>query len=141
MLFHPVTGISARLENDLERTFAAKAGRVATTEKQWRPAVDILEMEQAFHIYADLPGVDPKSVEIELENNTLTLKGERRLHAIKDAAGGHKHRERSSGEFVRRFSLPESADTEQITAKSELGVLEIRIPKQAHPGPRKIEVQ
>lgn len=146
LLFHPASNLAARIERDFERAVVSKAnevGRAAEREQVWQPAVDIVERDNAFHVYADLPGVDPKRVDIELENNTLSLKGERvtRTSDEPDASEAKGWLERVSGQFVRRFNLPDTVDPELITARSEFGVLEVIIPKRADLGPRKIEVQ
>jgi len=106
----------------------------------WRPAVDIREENDRFVIEADLPGVDPKDIEITMENGVLTLKGERRFE--KDASGdNYKRIERAYGVFYRRFSLPDSADPDKIEARGNNGVLEIILPKQEKVQPRRINVQ
>ncbi len=107
---------------------------------RWRPAVDIKEEEDRFVIYADLPGVDPKNIEITMEQGVLTLKGER-SEETKEEREGYKRVERVSGSFYRRFSLPDIADAERIEAKGKNGVLEITLPKQEKAQPRKITVK
>ena len=106
----------------------------------WRPAVDIKEEEDRFVIYADLPGVDPKDIEITMEQGVLTLKGER-SEETKEEHEGYKRVERVSGSFYRRFSLPDTADAERIEAKGKNGVLEITLPKLEKVQPRKITVR
>ncbi len=107
---------------------------------RWRPAVDIKEEEDRFVIYADLPGVDPKNIEITMEQGVLTLKGER-SEETKEEREGYKRVERVSGSFYRRFSLPDTADAERIEAEGKNGVLEITLPKQEKAQPRKITVK
>ena len=111
---------------------------VASTH--WRPAVDIKEEQERFLITADLPGVDPKDIEITMEDGVLTLKGERQSESTEEQTG-YKRVERFSGTFYRRFSLPESADADRIEAKGKNGVLEIVLPKLEKIQPRKIEVK
>jgi len=106
----------------------------------WRPAVDIKEEEDRFVIYADLPGVDPKDIEITMEQGVLTLKGER-SEETKEEREGYKRVERVSGSFYRRFSLPDTADAERIEAEGKNGVLEITLPKLEKLQPRKITVK
>ena len=110
-----------------------------TETKAWTPAVDISEDENRYLIRADLPGVDPKDIDVNLEADELTLRGERKEE--KEEKGKNWQRtERFHGEFYRRFRLPESADPEHIEAHSDKGVLEIVIPKQPKTQPRKIAV-
>lgn len=111
----------------------------AANSGTWQPAVDIREEQTQFVLYADIPGVDPQSIELEMEKGVLQLKGERRATAAAEE-GRLSHSERSAGTFQRRFALPDSADAEGITAHSGHGVLEVRIPKRTDAGPRRIPV-
>ena len=106
----------------------------------WRPAVDIKEEAGRFLITADLPGVEPKDIEITMDNGVLTIKGERKSE-VRDEKEGYKRVERVSGTFYRRFSLPDTADAERIEAKGNHGVLEVTLPKHEKVQPRKIEVK
>jgi len=115
----------------------AEGSSVATSD--WVPAVDIKEEKDSFVIVADIPGVDPKDIEVHMENGMLTIKGEKESEK-KEEREGYKRVERSYGSFYRRFSLPDTADAEKITAKSNNGVLEVRIGKQEQVQPRKISV-
>lgn len=107
---------------------------------RWSPAVDIKEEADRFLITADLPGVDPKDIEITMDNGVLTIKGERQSEA-REEKEGYKRVERVSGAFYRRFSLPDTADAERIEAKGKDGVLEVVLPKHEKVQPRKIEVK
>jgi len=117
-------------DNDEETNVATSA---------WTPAVDIREEETRFVIYADIPGVDPKDIEITMEQGVLTLRGERPLEEENERKL-YKRVERVRGTFYRRFGLPDTADAEKITASGKHGVLEVSIPKRAIAQPRKIEV-
>ena len=106
----------------------------------WRPAVDIKEEDNRFLIKADIPGVDPKDIEITMEDGVLTIKGER-VTEKDEKREGYRRVERSRGTFYRRFSMPDTADAEKIEAKGRDGVLEIVIPKQDKVLPRRIAVK
>jgi HSP20 family protein len=106
---------------------------------RWRPAVDIKEETDRFVIHADLPGVDPKDIDITMEGGMLTIKGERQSES-REETDGYKRVERVAGTFYRRFSLPDTADADRIGAKGKNGVLEVIIPKQEKVQPRKITV-
>ena len=106
----------------------------------WRPAVDIREENDRFVIIADLPGVDPKDIEITMEKGVLTLKGERSSDK-EETHEGYKRVERVRGTFYRRFSLPDSADADHIEAHGKNGILEIVLPKHEKVQPRKISVK
>ena len=116
------------------------ADRSSVATSAWTPAVDIKEEAQRYVITADVPGVEPKDIDITMENGVLTIKGERRSEASTDG-NGYKRVERSYGGFYRRFSLPDTADSEGISARSEHGVLEVVIPKKEALQPRRIEVK
>ena len=106
----------------------------------WRPAVDIHEEADRFVIEADLPGIDPKDIEITMEQGVLTIKGER-ISDKEETHEGYKRVERVRGTFYRRFSLPDSADADHIEAKGKNGVLEIVLPKLEKVQSRKIAVK
>lgn len=113
---------------------------IATTH--WTPAVDIAEKDDHFLIEADVPGVDPKEIEVSMENGYLTVKGERKSES-KEEKDGYSRIERSHGSFYRRFNLPETADSNSVSAKSKKGVLQIRVGKTEVAKPKiiKIDVQ
>ena len=106
---------------------------------QWAPHVDIKEEPGRFVILADIPGVDPKDIEVHMEKGILSIKGERKSESSAQGAGFTRV-ERSHGLFYRRFALPDSADAENITAAGKHGVLEISIPKKPETTPRRINI-
>lgn len=106
---------------------------------RWTPAVDIKEEQNQFVLMADIPGVEPKDIEITMENNVLIVKGERSQES-REEQNGYKRVERVYGSFHRRFSLPDTADADNISAKGENGVLVITIPKKEKAQPRRISV-
>ncbi len=114
-------------------------GRSDSIVSQWRPAVDVKEEDNRFVILADLPGVDPKDIEVTAESGMLTLKGERKTET-REEKDGYKKVERAQGAFYRRFSLPDGVAAEEIAANGKNGVLEISIPKQRKAQPQRIEV-
>ncbi len=105
----------------------------------WAPAVDIKEDKDRFVIIADVPGVDPKDIEVTMDNGMLTIRGERKQETEEDRQG-YRRVERVRGAFYRRFSLPDTADAERIEAHGKNGVLEIVLPKHEKLQPRKISV-
>lgn len=124
-----------RLQRDLDHY----VGSSPTSTANWAPAVDIRETAQGFELHADLPGVDPKDIEITMEKGALTIAGERQ---IETAEGTDERRtERVRGSFSRRFQLPDTADLERIEASSHHGVLIVRIPKKPDVQPRRIDIQ
>lgn len=108
--------------------------------RPWAPSVDILETENEMLLKADLPGVDMKDVDIQLENGTLTLRGERKFESEKKEGGYHRI-ERSYGSFARSFTLPETVDAEAVKADYKNGVLTVTLPKKELAKPRQIRVE
>ena len=107
---------------------------------QWAPRVDIREEDKRFVILADVPGVDPAGIDVSMDKSILTIKGERTIDS--DENGSKLTRqERVYGTFHRRFSLPESADADGISAHGKYGVLEISIPKKPETTPRRITIK
>ncbi|MGA9852824.1 MAG: Hsp20/alpha crystallin family protein [Gammaproteobacteria bacterium] len=136
-------GLMNRLHNEMNRLYRLDPGadgdaNVAATD--WVPAVDIKEEPNRFLIHADVPGVDLKDIEITMEDGTLTLKGERKSET-REESDGYRRVERISGQFFRRFTLPETADAEGVAAHGNNGVLEISIPKHEKAQPRRIAVK
>lgn len=111
----------------------------ANQERNWAPAVDIREEENHYLLSADIPGVNRENIEITLENGVLTLKGER---SGESGTNGKQYRrkERVHGTFMRQFTLPETVDTQNISATVKDGVLDVVIPKQAKPLPTRITI-
>jgi len=105
----------------------------------WIPRVDIHEEKDRFVVLADVPGVDPKDIDITAENGVLTVRGERRSQK-RETDNGYERVERVSGTFLRRFTLPKGANTESIKAKQTNGVLEVTIPKTPAVQPRRISI-
>lgn len=134
----------SQMQKDLNRVFESRYGDAAADNSNvvtshWAPAVDIKEEADRFVLYADLPGVDVKDIDITMEQGVLTIRGERKSETDVEKEG-YRRVERVRGTFYRRFSLPDSADAERIAASSRGGVLEVVIPKQAKTQPRRISV-
>ena len=106
---------------------------------QWMPLVDIREEADRFVLYADIPGVDPQDIEVQMDKGLLTIKGERSTESTSETER-YSRVERVHGSFHRRFALPDSADAEGITASGSNGVLRIVIPKKPESTPRRIQV-
>lgn len=133
-------GLRRDLLNEVSRYFersGADASSAATAD--WAPAVDIEEYADKFVLYADVPGIDPASIEVTLEKGVLTLAGQRE-QTVEQAGIERKRRERANGKFLRRFVLPDTADADAVSASGKNGVLQIVIPKRAQAQPRKITV-
>ena len=105
------------------------------TNRPWAPAVDIYETENELVLKADLPDVDLKDIDVRVENQTLTISGERKFET-NDSTKGYHRIERNYGSFVRSFSVPNSFDTENIGAEFKNGVLSVTLPKKEAAKPR-----
>jgi HSP20 family protein len=107
--------------------------------RAWAPAVDIFETENNIVMKAELPGVEPKDVEVRVEDNTLYLKGERKFE--KETKEENYHRiERSYGSFARSFALPNSIDAEKVAAEYKDGLLTLTLPKREEAKPKTIKI-
>lgn len=106
----------------------------------WSPAVDIKEKKDKYVVLADLPGVEKENIHISLEDNALTIKGERHYEKSEEKEG-FSRTERLQGQFFRRFMLPDTTDESKIQAKYKKGVLEVIIPKKESSKTRKIDVE
>ena len=127
--------------NEFNRLFDRTGSNDESTSAvaEWAPAVDIEEHADRYVLHADVPGVDPATIEITLENGVLTLSGSREK-TIEQKGVESRRIERIAGRFLRRFTLPESVDAENVKATGKHGVLEVVIPKREAAKPRKITV-
>jgi HSP20 family protein len=123
-------------QDTINRVFSDQAA----TARPWAPAVDILETENDLVLKADVPGVELKDIDIQIENGTLTLKGERKFEKEEQKKGYHRL-ERSYGSFVRYFTLPDTVDAEKVHADFSSGVLTVTLPKKEIAKPRSVKVQ
>ncbi len=110
------------------------------TGRPWSPAVDILETENELVLKADVPDVKLEDIDVRVENQTLSIKGERRFD--KELAENGYHRiERSYGTFVRSFAVPNSVDTEKVSADYKNGVLTVTLPKKEAAKPKQVKIE
>ncbi|XOV87193.1 MAG: Hsp20/alpha crystallin family protein [Pseudomonadota bacterium] len=131
-------GALNQLHRELARVFDDEPSNYETGN--WVPQVDIKETADSYVVVADIPGVSPSDVEVTLDRNVLTIRGSRSTESETEE-GGFKRRERTSGTFVRQFTLPQSVNEAAISAKANHGVLEITIPKGEGNKPRSIQVE
>jgi HSP20 family protein len=120
-----------RVSDEVERLFNEIIHRpwgFAGELRAWNPSVDLYETPEAFILEADLPGVDPHDVKVEVEGKTLILQGKRSFQR-NHSSETFFFQERSCGDFIRRIVLPESVDKEKITAEFKEGVLQVVLPK------------
>jgi HSP20 family protein len=133
------------LQDRMNRLFNESVGRMTGRNEEvfgghWIPAVDIFEEDSEFVVKAELPGMEIKDIDLQIQENILTLRGEKRLE--KEVEKEQYHRiERAYGTFQRSFTLPNIVDREKVKARFKEGVLEIRLPKQEQAKPKQIPVE
>ena len=128
------------VRGEMDRIFNRDANAYAETASDWVPLVDIKEGKDAYEVITDVPGVNPKDIDVSLEEGVLTIRGDRKSED-KDEGDGYTRTERVYGSFYRRFTLPETADAEHISAKTVHGVLKLHIPKKEKALPKRISVE
>ena len=141
--FRDLVGLQDRMNRLFDEAFRG-GGRAAQEDDwslggSWAPAVDIYEQEGNIVLKAELPGVDPKDVDVRVENNVLTLHGERKFDNEVKRESYHRV-ERTYGAFSRSFTLPNVIDTEKIKADYKDGVLRMMLPKKEEAKPKQISI-
>lgn len=127
--WHMMRQLQREMSNVFDRRISETDESLPVASCDWAPAVDIKEEDNRFVIMADIPGVDPKDIEVKMENGMLSISGERRAEHEEEKEG-YKRIERSYGSFLRRFTLPDTADADSISAKSKNGTLEVIVNKR-----------
>jgi HSP20 family protein len=143
-LARPESGVFGSLQREVDRLFDdfARSTLAMAGNGSLMPSMDITETEKEFVITAELPGLERKDVEISLEDNVLTIRGEKKSETKPDDKNKNVHvSERSYGVFYRVLELPTKVDPSSVQATMSKGVLKITIPKPARPESKKIEVQ
>ena len=142
--WEPVREISS-IQSEMNRLFNSffdtptGAGGNGATHRRWIPPMDLVETENDFVLKADLPGLSDDDVSIEVEDNVLTISGERKSEH-EERKEGYYRVERSFGRFSRSLTLPEGVDPEAVQASFEHGVLEVHVPKPEAKKPRKVAI-
>lgn len=137
--FRDMVSLREKMNRLFEDVFTGRGDDKELASSTWAPAVDIFETENELVMSAEVPGIDEKDIEIKLEDNTLTLKGERKFE--KETKEENYHRiERSYGSFYRAFTLPNSVDLDKIHAEHENGILKITLPKRQEIKPRNVKI-
>ena len=126
-------------ENQVRRLLEETMGEAETFG--WTPAVNVVENDDEMKLTAELPGVSPDDVDIEIENNVLSIRGEKKVEHEEREEGKFRIYERAYGEFTRSFTLPATVNAEKIAAEFENGVLTVHLPKTAEARGRRIKVE
>jgi HSP20 family protein len=143
--WEPVRELNS-LQQEMNRLFSSffdtptAGGNGGSYARRWIPAMDLVETDDEYVLTADLPGLGQEDINLEFEDNVLTLSGERNA-AHSERKEGYYRLERASGSFSRALTLPEGVDPEAVKATFDKGVLEVRIPKPEQRKPKKVAIQ
>src|SRR5579863_840565 len=139
--FEPFRDFSS-LQDRINRVFRESysgSQHDSLTTSSFAPAVDVYEDEHKVSLTIDVPGIDEKDIDVRVENNTLTVHGERKIEK-EEKEENYRRVERQYGSFTRTFTLPQTVDTENVSATYEKGVLKVTLPKKAEAKPKQIKV-
>jgi HSP20 family protein len=139
--WEPFRGLNT-LQEQVNRLFEDSVTRTRSSQAElasWAPAVDIFETENELVVKADLPDVQEKDIDVRVENNTLTIRGDRKFNN-EVHEDNYLRVERAYGTFTRSFSLPNTVNTEGIHAEYRSGVLSVRMPKREETKPKQIKI-
>lgn len=131
---------TASLMREMESLFRDFGERSSSRDQRLFPAVNVNHDADAFHLRAELPGFDVEALDLSVDQNKITLRGEREIPAERDDVSFHR-RERRAGTFARTITLPSDIDAERVEATYRHGVLAVTVPKAAEAKPRRIAVQ
>jgi HSP20 family protein len=127
------------IQNEMNRLFDFNLGRLSTPTSSWVPALDVFEDKDHVVVKAEMPGMEEKDIDINLEKNTLTIRGEKKFeNEVKEE--DYYHIERSFGKFQRSLELPSTVDASAVKATYKNGILEIRLPKKEEAKPKQIKI-
>jgi HSP20 family protein len=135
--FRSVNSLQEQFSRLFDTSFPGRSSESDLTT--WAPAVDIQETENELMLKADLPGIEEKDIDVRIENNTLTIRGDRKFEKQVNE-DNYLRVERSYGSFSRSFSLPNTINTEAINAEYKNGVLTVQMPKRAESKPKQVKV-
>jgi HSP20 family protein len=137
--FRDLITIREKMNRLFEDAVTSRGEEKDMMSSSWSPSVDIFETENELVLTAEVPGIDEKDIEIKLEDNTLTLKGERKFE--KETKEENYHRiERAYGSFYRSFTLPSYINQDKISAEHQNGILKVIMPKQTELKPRNVKI-
>ena len=140
--FEPFQGFSTlqdRINRAFRESYRGEGSDESLTTSSFAPAVDVYEDQHQVSLKIDVPGIDEKDIDVRVENNTLTVTGERKIEK-EEKEENFRRVERQYGSFTRTFTLPQTVDTENVAATYDKGVLKITLPKKAEAKPKQIKV-
>src|ERR1700682_5449058 len=137
--FREFSTLQDRMNRLFRDSYSSEGGNEALTTTNFAPPVDVYEDEHSVTLKIEIPGVDEKDVDVRIENNTLTVHGERKFEK-EEKEENHRRVERQYGSFTRTFNLPSTVDHENVQADYDKGVLKIKLAKEAEAKPEQIKV-
>jgi len=137
--FREFATLQDRINRVFRDSYSGTGQDEALTTSSFAPAVDVYEDEHKVSLKIEVPGIDEKDIDVRVENNTLTVHGERKIEK-EEKEENYRRVERQYGSFTRTFTLPTTVDTENVSANYDKGVLKITLPKKAEAKPKQIKV-
>ena len=137
--FREFSTLQERINRVFRESYGPEGRDESLTTSSFAPAVDVYEDEHNVTLKIEVPGIDEKDVDVRLENNTLTVHGERKIEK-EEKEENYRRVERRYGSFTRTFTLPTTVDSEKISANYDKGVLKVTLPKKAEAKPKQIKV-
>ncbi|HEY6339244.1 MAG TPA: Hsp20/alpha crystallin family protein [Candidatus Sulfotelmatobacter sp.] len=138
--FREFSTLQDRLNRLFRESYAGEGQEESLTTSSFSPAVDVYEDEHQVTLKIEVPGIDEKDIDVRVENNTLTVHGERKIEK-EEKEENYRRVERHYGSFTRTFNLPTTVDSEKVSANYDKGVLKITLPKKAEAKPKQIKVK
>jgi HSP20 family protein len=137
--FREFSTLQDRINRAFRESYSGEGRDESLTSSSFSPAVDVYEDEHQVTLKIEVPGIDEKDIDVRVENNTLTVHGERKIEQ-EEKEENYRRVERQYGSFTRTFTLPTTVDTENVAATYDKGVLKIALPKKAEAKPKQIKV-
>jgi HSP20 family protein len=137
--FREISTLQDRMNRLFRDTYSGEGRDESLTTSSFAPAVDVYEDEHKVTLKIEVPGIDEKDIDVRVENDTLTVHGERKIEK-EEKEENYRRVERQYGSFTRTFTLPQTVDTENVSANYDKGVLKISLPKKAEAKPKQIKV-
>jgi HSP20 family protein len=137
--FRELSTLQDRINRAFRESYSGAGHDESLTASSFAPAVDVYEDEHQVTLKIEVPGIDEKDIDVQVENNVLTVHGERKIEK-EEKEENYRRVERHYGTFTRTFTLPQTVDTESVSATYDKGVLKITLPKRAEAKPKQIKV-
>jgi HSP20 family protein len=137
--FREFATLQDRINRVFRESYRPEGQDETLTTSSFAPAVDVYEDEHSVTLKIEVPGIDEKDIDVRIENNTLTVHGERKIEK-EEKEENYRRVERQYGSFTRTFNLPTTVDSEKVSANYDKGVLKIALPKKAEAKPKQIKV-